>query len=73
MKLGKPECRPKLMNLDDHQIISIYGAEYRGGLFPGRGPERAARRRYTGDQMAVPDRSWADGEEDATSSVDRSG
>ncbi len=30
MKLGKPECRPKLMNLDDHQIVSIYGAEYRG-------------------------------------------
>jgi len=30
LKLGKPECRPKLMNLDDHQIISIYGAEYRG-------------------------------------------
>jgi group II intron reverse transcriptase/maturase len=30
LKLDKPECRPQLMNLDDHQIISIYGAEYRG-------------------------------------------
>jgi hypothetical protein len=30
LKLGKPECRPQLMNLDDHQIISIDGAEYRG-------------------------------------------
>jgi hypothetical protein len=30
MKLGKPEYRPHLMNLDDHAIISTYGAEYRG-------------------------------------------
>jgi group II intron reverse transcriptase/maturase len=27
---GKPEHRPRLMNLDDHIIISTYGAEYRG-------------------------------------------
>jgi group II intron reverse transcriptase/maturase len=27
---GKPEYRPRLMNLDDHTIISTYGAEYRG-------------------------------------------
>jgi group II intron reverse transcriptase/maturase len=27
---GKPEYRPRLMNFDDHTIISIYGAEYRG-------------------------------------------
>jgi hypothetical protein len=30
LKLGKPEYRPDLMNLDDHTIISTYGAEYRG-------------------------------------------
>jgi len=30
LKLGKPEYRPPLMNLDDHLIISTYGAEYRG-------------------------------------------
>jgi group II intron reverse transcriptase/maturase len=30
MKLGKPEYRPQLMNLDDHLIISTYAAEYRG-------------------------------------------
>jgi len=30
MRLGKPEYRPRLMNLDDHVIISTYGAEYRG-------------------------------------------
>ena len=30
LKLGKPEYRPHLMNLDDHTIISTYGAEYRG-------------------------------------------
>lgn len=30
MRLGKPEHRPQLMNLDDHAIISTYGAEYRG-------------------------------------------
>lgn len=27
---GKPERRPQLINEDDHTIISIYGAEYRG-------------------------------------------
>ena len=27
---GKPEYRPRLMNLDDHTIIGTYGAEYRG-------------------------------------------
>ncbi len=27
---GKPEYRAELLNLDDHQIISTYGAEYRG-------------------------------------------
>ena len=27
---GKPERRPELLNLDDHLIISTYGAEYRG-------------------------------------------
>ncbi len=30
LKLGKPERRPRLMSLDDHAIISTYGAEYRG-------------------------------------------
>jgi hypothetical protein len=30
LKLGKPEYQPRLMNLDDHTIISTYGAEYRG-------------------------------------------
>jgi group II intron reverse transcriptase/maturase len=27
---GKPERRPELLNLGDSQIISVYGAEYRG-------------------------------------------
>ena len=27
---GKPERRTQLLNLDDHHIISTYGAEYRG-------------------------------------------
>lgn len=27
---GEPECRPGLVNLDDYQIVQIYGAEYRG-------------------------------------------
>jgi hypothetical protein len=27
---GKPEYRAELLNFDDHQIISTYGAEYRG-------------------------------------------
>jgi group II intron reverse transcriptase/maturase len=30
LKRGKPERRPHLMNLDNHLIISTYGAEYRG-------------------------------------------
>ena len=30
LKLGKPEHRPERMRLDDHHIVSIYGAEYRG-------------------------------------------
>jgi group II intron reverse transcriptase/maturase len=30
LKLGKPEHRPQLTSLDDHEIISIYGAQYRG-------------------------------------------
>src|SRR6201998_3033724 len=30
LKLGKPEHRPERMRLDDHEIVSIYGAEYRG-------------------------------------------
>ena len=30
LKRGKPAHRPELLNLDDHQIISAYGAEYRG-------------------------------------------
>jgi len=30
LKHGKPERRTELMNFDDHTIISIYGAEYRG-------------------------------------------
>lgn len=30
LQLGKPEHRPWLKNLDDHEIISTYGAEYRG-------------------------------------------
>jgi hypothetical protein len=29
-RLGKPEYRPRLMNLDGHVIISTFGAEYRG-------------------------------------------
>ena len=30
LKRGKPASRPELRNRDDHAIISIYGAEYRG-------------------------------------------
>ena len=30
LKLGKPEHRPERVSLDDHDIVSIYGAEYRG-------------------------------------------
>jgi len=30
LKLGKPEHRPERMHLDDHEIVSIYGPEYRG-------------------------------------------
>jgi len=30
LKLGKPEHRPERVSLNDHQIVSIYGAEYRG-------------------------------------------
>ena len=30
LKLGKPEHHPERMHLDDHEIVSIYGAEYRG-------------------------------------------
>ncbi len=30
MKLGKPEHRPQLLSSDDHAIVAIYGAEYRG-------------------------------------------
>lgn len=30
MKRGKPANRPQVMQLDDHQIIHAYGAEYRG-------------------------------------------
>ena len=30
LKHGKPWHRPGLMNLEDPEIISIYGAEYRG-------------------------------------------
>jgi group II intron reverse transcriptase/maturase len=30
LKLGKPEHRPERVSLDDHEIVSIYGAEYRG-------------------------------------------
>ncbi len=30
LKHGTPWYRPRLLNLDDHQIISTYGAEYRG-------------------------------------------
>ena len=30
LTLGQPEYQPRLMNLDDHTIISTYGAEYRG-------------------------------------------
>jgi hypothetical protein len=30
LKHGKPERRTELMNFDDHTIISMYGAEYRG-------------------------------------------
>jgi len=30
LKLGKPERRPELLNYGDPQIISTYGAEYRG-------------------------------------------
>jgi len=30
LKLGKPEHRPALVHLGDHEIVSIYGAEYRG-------------------------------------------
>jgi Type II intron maturase len=30
LKHGKPWHRPELMNLDDPEIISTYGAEYRG-------------------------------------------
>jgi group II intron reverse transcriptase/maturase len=27
---GKPGCRTALLNLDDHDIVRVYGAEYRG-------------------------------------------
>lgn len=27
---GKPECRTTLINRDDHDIVQLYGAEYRG-------------------------------------------
>ena len=30
LKRGKPERRTQLMNADDHTIIGVYGAEYRG-------------------------------------------
>lgn len=30
LRRGKPESRSGLTNLDDHEIIKIYGAEYRG-------------------------------------------
>jgi group II intron reverse transcriptase/maturase len=30
LRHGKPEHRPQLTNLSDHEIVSIYGAEYRG-------------------------------------------
>jgi len=30
LKLGEPEHRPERMHLDDHELVSIYGAEYRG-------------------------------------------
>jgi group II intron reverse transcriptase/maturase len=30
LKGGKPAHRPQLMGLDDHQIVSTFGAEYRG-------------------------------------------
>lgn len=30
LKRGKPAHRPERMNLDDYEIVSIYGAEYRG-------------------------------------------
>jgi hypothetical protein len=30
LRRGKPERRTRLMNMDDHTIVSIYGAEYRG-------------------------------------------
>jgi group II intron reverse transcriptase/maturase len=30
LKFGKPEHRPERVSLDDHEIVSIYGAEYRG-------------------------------------------
>jgi hypothetical protein len=29
-KHGKPWHRPPLQNLDDYEIVRIYGAEYRG-------------------------------------------
>jgi group II intron reverse transcriptase/maturase len=30
LRSGRPERRPALLNLDDYQIVQIYGAEYRG-------------------------------------------
>ncbi len=30
LQLGKPEQRPERVQLGDHEIVSIYGAEYRG-------------------------------------------
>jgi len=30
LRRGRPERRPALLNLDDYQIVQIYGAEYRG-------------------------------------------
>ena len=32
LRLGKPERRPDLLNLTDHEIISRYGAQWRGYL-----------------------------------------
>ena len=39
---GKPWQRSRLQNLDDHDIVRIYGAEYRGivGYYPSPSDHR---------------------------------
>ncbi len=55
MQRGKPQRRPELMNAEDHAIVSLYGAEYRGivQLLP------AGRRRLPAGSAALGDGNLA--------------